>query len=245
MSADDRERVALHAPTVTPEREQAWQQWKDDYLAACAESWLARGATRGEVIDSAAVVLHDLRQIDNLPWMPLGIALTYRTLGSLREEPLVGGERTEYVRALRTGETSTEEERTLVLAHQLGLTIHQANNIRDRALAASDRTREPAGAGRTALYRHFDAAGTLLYVGITKDPSKRAEQHRYHSQWFRFTADSSVEWFDARRTAADAERDAIRHERPVFNDTHNKANRDAAIDYLFAVVAPVAQDGAA
>ena len=36
-------RAVYHdAPEVTPERQQAWQRWKDNYAAGCAESWLAK-----------------------------------------------------------------------------------------------------------------------------------------------------------------------------------------------------------
>ena len=37
------------------------------------------------------------------------------------------------------------------------------------------RAMQPA---RTALYRHFDATGALLYVGIAMNPSKRTAAHR-------------------------------------------------------------------
>ncbi len=37
---------------------------------------------------------------------------------------------------------------------------------------------------KVALYRHFDAAGKLLYVGVSLDTIRRTAQHAHGAQWF-------------------------------------------------------------
>lgn len=70
---------------------------------------------------------------------------------------------------------------------------------------------------RTALYRHYDSEGALLYVGITKHPETRRSTHARRSAWAEFAMRESVEWFDDRAAALAAESAAITDERPLFN----------------------------
>lgn len=71
-----------------------------------------------------------------------------------------------------------------------------------------------------ALYRFFDAAGRLLYVGQSKDPGSRFKQHERDKHWFPDVAEIRIE-----RVAAelidDLEREAIRDEHPLHNIQHN------------------------
>lgn len=70
---------------------------------------------------------------------------------------------------------------------------------------------------RTALYRFFDADGTLLYVGITYDTEQRFASHSNNSPWWKDAVSHTVEWRDTRRLALAAELTAIRNERPRYN----------------------------
>lgn len=89
------------------------------------------------------------------------------------------------------------------------------------------------GPVRTALYRHFDADGVLLYVGIADRPTSRTRNHARDSEWAIFAATADMEWFPDRGTALEAERDAIRAEMPIFNWVHNDSGRrDRVKDYL-------------
>lgn len=66
------------------------------------------------------------------------------------------------------------------------------------------------------LYRMYDQADELLYVGITTNIERRIDKHRRRSFW-----DSvdriELEHFATRLDATDAETLAIATERPVFN----------------------------
>jgi hypothetical protein len=73
---------------------------------------------------------------------------------------------------------------------------------------------------RTALYRHFRDDGVLLYVGISLSPLVRLCQHRESSRWFDDIARIEVEWLPNRLEAMEAERRAIRTEKPVHNVVH-------------------------
>jgi hypothetical protein len=66
------------------------------------------------------------------------------------------------------------------------------------------------------LYRHFDASGKLLYVGISLFAIRRLAQHG-DSAWFSQIAIVKIERFPDRETAALAEAIAINFERPAFN----------------------------
>ena len=67
---------------------------------------------------------------------------------------------------------------------------------------------------KTALYRHYDATGALLYVGITADPMGRFGAHSRNSGWFTRVARIEIMWFDDREAALLAERKAITDEKP-------------------------------
>lgn len=73
---------------------------------------------------------------------------------------------------------------------------------------------------RTALYRHFDAEGQLLYVGISNNPIYRLHQHQA-ADWFFDIANVKIEWLGSFEDALIAEAEAIAAERPKHNKTHN------------------------
>lgn len=69
---------------------------------------------------------------------------------------------------------------------------------------------------RTALYRHFNVEGSLLYIGISISAVVRFHQHHKKS-WYYDIANITIEWFDSRSEAEDAERKAIWDEKPAHN----------------------------
>lgn len=70
---------------------------------------------------------------------------------------------------------------------------------------------------RFHLYRHFDADGSLLYVGQSANAFKRWGQHKGTSEWAAAAVTMRVEQFDSREAALAAERQAILLEKPRFN----------------------------
>lgn len=73
---------------------------------------------------------------------------------------------------------------------------------------------------KTALYRHFNADGVLLYVGVTDDLSRRTIEHKSGSHWFDDVVHTTTEYLSSRDHALACEGVAIRFEKPL----HNKCN---------------------
>ncbi|MFJ3950274.1 GIY-YIG nuclease family protein [Streptomyces libani] len=71
--------------------------------------------------------------------------------------------------------------------------------------------------GPTALYRLYDTAGGLLYVGVTNNPTHRFGQHKADKAWWGEVVQHSIEWFDGEWSALQAEVEAIATEEPKYN----------------------------
>lgn len=87
---------------------------------------------------------------------------------------------------------------------------------------------------RTALYRHFDADGVLLYVGISNSVTSRTGDHITYSPWATRIENIRVEFFDTRDEACAAEARAIISERPQFNKMHAVSESGQAITDLIS-----------
>lgn len=72
------------------------------------------------------------------------------------------------------------------------------------------------------LYRHYDPAGDLLYVGISLSPMRRHEKHFAGTAHRHLILQILIEPFASREEALKAEERAIREEFPKFNTTHNR-----------------------
>lgn len=73
------------------------------------------------------------------------------------------------------------------------------------------------------LYRHFDAAGQLLYVGISLNHVARLSQHK-KAPWVDRIARVEIEAHPSRADALKAEAAAIVAEKPAFNKQHAAAS---------------------
>lgn len=69
----------------------------------------------------------------------------------------------------------------------------------------------------TSVYRLFDAAGRLLYVGMSQDVARRLRQHSTLQAWWPAVARVTTVEYPSRYAARRAERDAIAAENPVHN----------------------------
>lgn len=73
-----------------------------------------------------------------------------------------------------------------------------------------------------ALYRFFDADGTLLYVGLTSDPGRRWKSHEANQPWWHLVRRAEMEMFPSREAVRAAEKAAIVAECPKHNVAHSK-----------------------
>lgn len=97
-------------------------------------------------------------------------------------------------------------------------------------------TREPPRTLPCAVYRQYDKAGRLLYVGQSQDPLSRFYGHRSASHWAFSVARIEVEWFADRKAALVAEAAAIRAEDPLHNPHRSRvglSNWARNIGHLF------------
>jgi predicted GIY-YIG superfamily endonuclease len=72
----------------------------------------------------------------------------------------------------------------------------------------------------TTLYRFFDSAGRLLYIGVTSVGPSRWSEHEHHRKWWALVARVEAEHFPDRASALAAEKAAIKAEQPPWNIQH-------------------------
>jgi excinuclease UvrABC nuclease subunit len=84
------------------------------------------------------------------------------------------------------------------------------------------------------VYRCYDYAGRLIYVGCSVNPVQRVKQHRYTSWWGTQILDVRLIVFPSKDYALQKEREAIGEERPRWNVTGKWNHRSlwAAEDYV-------------
>lgn len=90
-------------------------------------------------------------------------------------------------------------------------------------LAHADRSEPRNTKGRErqnlpfAVYRFYDADNRLLYVGMTLDRDLRWNNHASTKAWWPQVARQEVTWYETKRHAREAEREAISAEGPIYN----------------------------
>lgn len=81
------------------------------------------------------------------------------------------------------------------------------------------------------LYRLYDYAGELLYIGITGDWERRRAEHAADKEWWRRVQQVALAEFPSRAEAMNAERIAIRTEHPTYNISSAMLDRSPRIDW--------------
>lgn len=71
--------------------------------------------------------------------------------------------------------------------------------------------------GQAAVYRLYDGADQLLYIGLGSVPEARWRAHSREKTWWPDVVRKTVEWHGSFPEAARAEQDAIRAEQPRHN----------------------------
>lgn len=75
---------------------------------------------------------------------------------------------------------------------------------------------------KPTVYRLYDAAGELVYVGYSADAIKRSMQHARKSSWWPEIVRAECDFYDTREEAMAAEKALIKRHQPRFN----KVNTD-------------------
>ena len=74
--------------------------------------------------------------------------------------------------------------------------------------------------GRTVVYRLYDKANELLYVGISSRFGVRWLEHAGSKPWWPEVDHVTLQLYDTREEALSIETDAIERERPLYNVVH-------------------------
>jgi predicted GIY-YIG superfamily endonuclease len=72
-----------------------------------------------------------------------------------------------------------------------------------------------------AVYRVYDLAGNLLYIGVSVDPDARFRNHKNRAEWTGKHHHHELTWYLNRADAEAAETAAIKAEHPKYNVQHN------------------------
>jgi predicted GIY-YIG superfamily endonuclease len=95
----------------------------------------------------------------------------------------------------------------------------------------------------TALYRFYDKAGGLLYIGISNSVPRRFDQHEDTKPWYTQVRDVKVEHYPSRPAALAAEEKAIKTECPKYNIQHNRRRSASIASAKPTTVVPAIQYG--
>lgn len=198
--------------TVTDEMRARHAAWVDEYTTAIFDLWRSEGQVDEDPAKAQwaiALVRSELNVTTRTEWMHPLDAIAVKAMGEPLEPP-VGERRVDHFDCMRTMEGMSKHQRLYWVAQAIGVGMSHARWYElDRA------THDLSGP--SCLYRFYDTHGALLYVGITKDPTKRTREHSKRSEWYPFARSHTLEWFEDRESALDAERAAISRERPLFN----------------------------
>ena len=79
----------------------------------------------------------------------------------------------------------------------------------------------PIEAKKTAIYKHKNKDGEIIYVGISNNAHNRAARHLSTSEWREEIDSIDVQWMPNRLIAEVKEIELIKELRPKHNITHN------------------------
>ena len=112
-----------------------------------------------------------------------------------------------------------------------------------RARRVSDRgaIRYHGSTDPSAVYRIYNEAGDLLYVGMSYEPATRVSVQRREKPWGHEIAHYEAEWHANRAAAQRAEERAIKELQPRYNVTHTPEHRVRSLRHLGARAQQIAE----
>lgn len=75
------------------------------------------------------------------------------------------------------------------------------------------------------VYRYYNDEGVLLYIGESLSYIRRLSEHLKKASWVESVCSVTLERFDTKKQAQNAEREAIEKENPVFNKQYNQKTK--------------------
>lgn len=210
---------------VTDIMRQRFEENLAEYLLAIAQMWISAGddPESEEGIDALRMVERAMRVPERDEWMRPEHAIA--ALVTLDEFTASTANHLEGRDAIRTSWAFTPRQWSEEVARVMDITPARVRQVysppmdEDKSKRQKDLLRS-----KTALYRHYDRDGRLLYAGITVDLANREAMHSFQSPWWKHVDTSKVEWFSDRLSAIEAEAQAIKDEDPIFNIHHTRCS---------------------
>lgn len=93
----------------------------------------------------------------------------------------------------------------------------------------------------SSVYRIYDSAGTLIYVGMSYEPDVRVRVQRREKPWGHEIARHEVDWHPNRQTAQQAEERLIKERQPRYNVTHTPEHQVRSLRHISARAQQIAE----
>jgi GIY-YIG catalytic domain. len=84
----------------------------------------------------------------------------------------------------------------------------------------------------SAVYRIYNAADELIYIGMSYEPAVRARVQRREKAWGHEIDRYEVDWHPNRATSQRAEEELIKEFRPRYNVVHTPAHKVRSLEYI-------------
>lgn len=215
-------------------RERNWGMYTEEHYAAWREKRLTEGRVKcQERYQAMLEKVGEKRDGSQAAW----IAREEWLMRTLAEAPPLTHEQASLIKVIfdpksPSAETAAFKERLREEQRRLQEAEAARRAAEETARQKAEEERK-AASRRCALYRHFDADGQLLYVGISVNTSRRRIEHLSQAPWLRFQATETVEWLVDREAAEEAETTAIQVEQPIFNIRRAvDGSRERRLQYL-------------
>lgn len=222
---------------VTDRMRERFEERLAEYLLVIAQMWRDKGQDpdSAEGQEALAMVRDTMRVPERPQWMrPLTAVGVFAGPESAMTSPAA---HLEWRDAMRTAWSMPDRKWRQVVADAWGVRVETLNHYLPTADVDKEARRQDLIKARTAVYRKYDASGTLLYIGITANFQNRDSVHGVLSPWWKYVDRTDVEWFPNRQAALEAESQAIRDEDPIFNTMHVRRHdrHQRQTDYFNAV----------
>lgn len=227
--------------TPTKTQRQRYEEYVNEYVSVMAKSWVRKNpeASIHDLDKAEKAVRLELSLPDRPEWMHPRMAIAVIT-SCQADRVIPANQRIDMLDAYRTKVSHNSLEWSNLVGESLGISgLQVRNQYADKRNA--DKSGRNARRSESELnelphvaYRHYDAFGVLLYVGISMDKRSRDFTHKALSPWWKYSTTTEMEVFNSRREAKEREKRLIISLDPIFNEMHssNQDRHRRQSDYL-------------
>jgi excinuclease UvrABC nuclease subunit len=103
---------------------------------------------------------------------------------------------------------------------------------RVRRVSENGEVRYHGRSDTSAVYRIYNAANELIYIGMSYEPATRVNVQRREQKWGHEIARYEADWFPDRVASRDAEERLIKELQPRYNVTHTPEHRVRSLQFM-------------